>query len=329
MKLRVLALVVALLGGASVLSAQVNEISIDTRATFHQQILEGTYSSAFHGDFLNLHIKGQIAPNLTFRIRQRLNKAPTLADPFGATDHLWIRWQPLTHWAFTAGKQPILLGGYEIDSAPIDVYYYGTYCKHMHLIYGFGVSASYLPAEGQEVIFQFCPSPSYGGVNDAYSLNLYWNGSWAPFWKTTWSVNMVQDQWHRWMNYIVLGNRFFIGPLALDVDFHNRAAFGQKQFFLSDYSIIGKAILTLGKWNLCTKVGYEANSVDNVAPDGRDYDVILAPGTKYFYAGAGVEYFPLGNENLRLHAVWFRDNTLNLDNIDLGITWRFSIYQRK
>lgn len=320
----------ALLAAATLYAQKihVDEISIDTRATFHQQTLDGKYSSSFLGDYLNLHIKGQLTDNLSFRIRQRLNRAPSIENPFNATDFLMLRWQPFTHWAFTAGKQAILLGGYEIDSAPIDVYYYGTYCEHMHQVYAFGLTANYLPAEGQEVILQFCPSPCWGGVADAYSYNLYWNGSFAPFWKTTWSVNFIQDQWYRWMNYIVLGNRFFMGPLALDIDFHNRASFAQKRFFLSDYSIIGKAILTLGKWNLCTKVGYETNATENVDEDGRDYDTILAAGTNYFYAGAGVEYFPLGNDNLRLHAVWFRDNTLNLNHYDMGITWRFTVYKR-
>ena len=52
----------------------VDEIYIDTRATFHQQTQEGVYDSHFQGDFLNLHIKGQLSDNLTLRVRQRLNK---------------------------------------------------------------------------------------------------------------------------------------------------------------------------------------------------------------------------------------------------------------
>ena len=131
------------------------------------------------------------------------------------------------------------------------------------------------------------------------------------------------------MNWIALGNRFYLGPLALDVDFINRASFKQKQFFFSDWSLIGKAIVTLGKWNLCTKVGYERNDAQNVDENGQSFDLILPAGNDYFYYGAGVEFFPLGNENLRLHAVWFRDNHDNIHNFDLGVTWKFMIYKRK
>ena len=69
--------------GCTLLRAQqthVDEVSIDTRATFHQQTTDGVYDSHFQGDHLNLHIKGQLADNLTFRVRQWLNKKRKLFD---------------------------------------------------------------------------------------------------------------------------------------------------------------------------------------------------------------------------------------------------------
>jgi len=76
-------------------------------------------------------------------------------------------------------------------------------------------------------------------------------------------------------------------------------------------------------------VGYERNEAGNVAPDGISYDLVLPAGNDYLYGGAGVEYFPLGDENLRLHAVWFRDNHDNIDHFDIGLTWRFTIYKHE
>lgn len=131
----------------------------------------------------------------------------------------------------------------------------------------------------------------------------------------------------RKMNYLVLGNKFDLGPLVVDLDLIDRASFQQKNW-LSDWSVIVKAILTLGKWNLCTKVGYERNDAANVDIDGISYDLTLPAGNNYFYGGAGVEYFPLGNENLRIHAAYFRDNHDAVNNFDIGITWRFTIYKR-
>ena len=315
----------------SLLHAQethVDEISIDTRATFHQQTQEGVYDSHFQGDFLNLHIKGQLTNALTFRVRQRLNKKIDDKNPFNATDFLWLKWQATPHWSFTAGKQPILIGGYEIDSAPIDVYYYGAFSNRLYQYYAFGATATYSPEPGQDISIEFCPSPISPVTQNAYSYNLYWNGHIGSAWKTTWSYNLVEDELHRKMNWIAFGNRFLIGSLAVDVDFINRAAFGQPRFFLTDWTLIGKAIWTIGKWNLCTKIGYEKNDAANVAPDGISYDLVLPAGNDYLYGGAGVEFFPLGNENLRLHAVYFRDNHDRVNNFDLGITWRFNLLRR-
>lgn len=306
----------------------VDEISIDTRTTFHQQLQDGVYDSHFQGDHLNLHILGHISESLSFRVRQRLNKKIDEKNPFNATDFLWIKWQATPHWSFTAGKHGIMIGGYEIDSPPIDVYYYGAFSNNLYQYYAFGASVTWTPSEGQNLSMQFCPSPISPGTQDAYSYNLYWNGHIGRYWKTIWSYNYVEDELHRKMNWFVLGNKFFMGPLVVDVDLINRAAFGQPRFFFSDYSVIGKAILSLGKWNLCTKVGYERNDAANVAPDGISYDLVLPAGNDYLYGGAGVEFFPLGDEKLRLHAAWFRDNHDNVHNFDIGLTWRFTIYKR-
>lgn len=309
-------------------SARLDEVSIDARASFHQDWTPEEHNTHFQGDFFNLHIKGQLSDQLSFRVRQRMNKKIDDQNPFNATDFLWLRWQPTQKWAFTAGKQAIMVGGFEVDSAPIDVYYYGAFCSRWKQYYAFGATATFIPATGQNISFQFCASPLSLAKQNAYTYNLFWNGHIGSHWLTTWSYNYVEDERKHMMNWIALGNRFLMGPLAVDVDFINRASFGQKQFLFSDWTLIGKAILTLGKWNLCTKVGYERNDAANVDGDGVTYDLILPAGNDYLYGGAGIEFFPLGDENLRLHAVWFRDSHDHIDNFDIGLTWRFSIYKR-
>ena len=319
----------------------VDEVSIDTRATFHQQTTDGVYDSHFQGDYLNLHVIGQLNDKLSFRVRQRLNKKVEDTNPFNATDFLWLKWQPLEKWSFTAGKQPILIGGYEIDQAPIDVYYYGAFSNNLYQYYAFGASASFHPAPGQVISAQFIPSPISPVTQNAYSYNLYWNGHIWPWWKTIYSYNLVEDELHRKMNWFVLGNKFDMGKLVVDVDLIDRVAFGQKNM-LSDWSVIVKAILTLGNWCLCTKVGYERNDAGNIDPNWNSdwdaivpashrgsYDLVLPAGNDYLYGGLGFEYFPLGNENLRIHLAYFWDNHDKVNNYDVGITWRFKIYSRK
>ena len=307
----------------------VDELWIDTRGTFHQEWRDGKYDTHFQGDYLNLHIKGQIAPGLTFRVRQRLNKQIENNNPFSATDFLWLKWQATPHLAFTVGKHPIWVGGYEIDSAPIDVYYYGAFSNNLYQYYAFGATVTWTPAPGQDINFQFCPSPVSPVTQNAYSYNVYWNGHIGKHWQTTWSFNLVNDELKRLSNWIVLGNKFFMGPLVIDIDFINRASFQQPRYLFTDCTLIGKAILTLGKWNLCTKVGYEWNLAENADENGLSYDITLPAGNRYLYGGAGVEFFPLGNDRLRLHIAYFRDNHDNVHNLDMGVTWRFTVYKRK
>ena len=326
-----LAVTAALLACSVRMRAQqthVDEISVDARGTFHQQTKAGDYSSHFQGDYFNIHIAGHLTDNISFRVRQRMNKEIDAQNPFNATDFLWIRWQTRSPLSITLGKQAILLGGYEIDSAPIEVYYYSAFCSHLYQYYAFGASAQYHFCEGQDLYLQFAPSPISSGLQDAYSYNIYWNGHPAPRWQTLWSYNLVEDQYHRKMNYLILGNKFSFGPLVVDIDLMDRASFRQKNL-LSDWSAILKAIWTVGKWNLCTKFGYESNSADNVDENGLSYDLALPAGHNYLYGGCGVEYFPLGNDNLRLHAVFFRDNHDRINNYDVGVTWRFKIYSRE
>ena len=152
-----------------------------------------------------------------------------------------------------------------------------------------------------------------------------WFGHFAPWWSTLWSVNFVEDEFHRTINYIALGNRLVFGGLAIDLEWMNRAGAGQKTFF-SDYTFITKVIWTVGKWNLCAKAGYEENALENVDAMGRAFDLAVAPGTKNIYAGCGVEFFPLPDrDRLCLHAVYFRSSTIGIDNFDIGITWRLDV----
>ena len=326
---KTLILLTLLLGTASLRAQQthIDEVSIDTRATFHQETREGVYGTHFQGDYLNIHFLGHLSDRISFRIRQRLNKQIDSQNLFSATDFLWIKWDATPKWSFTFGKQAILVGGYEFDAAPIDVYYYSAFCSNLHQYYAFGASAHYTPAEGQTFTLQFIPSPISPPVQNAYSYNLHWSGHILPKWQTLWSVNLVVDEFDRPMNYIAFGNRFPLGALVLDLDLMNRASFKQPRFF-SDWTAIVKAIWTVGKWNICTKFGYEQNAADNVDENGLSYDLVLPAGNNYLYGGAGVEYFPLGNDNLRIHVAYFRDNHDTVNNFDIGVTWRFKIYKR-
>ena len=314
---------------AATAQPKITQLYFDMRASFHQELDGRQYNSQFTGDHFNLNVRGSLTDKLDFRIRQRLNKKVfDERNMFNATDFLYLRWQATPRWAFTVGKNALMIGGYEFDAVPIDVYYYSNFCNNLYQGFSFGVNAEYSFAPGQNLVLQFCNSPLSLGFQNLYAVNVEWMGHFTPWWNTLWSVNFVQDEFHRTINYIALGNRLIFGGLAIDIEWMNRASFQQKRFF-SDYTVISKIIWTVGKWNLCAKAGYESNALENADAEGRAYDLAVAPGTKNIYAGCGVEFFPLPNrDRLRLHAVYFRSSSIGVNNFDIGITWRLDVINK-
>ena len=310
----------------------VDQLYIDTRGIFHLQGEDGELGTQFLADHLNLNIRGHINDRIDYRLRQRLNKKVFDENfVFNATDFLYVNWQATDRWSLKVGKDAVLIGGYEYDAVPIDVYFYSQFCNSITQGFTFGASTAYEVADGQLLEFQLCTSPLSYGYQGVYAYNFAWMGRITPIWNTIWTFNMVQDMEGRFINYIALGNHFQWDNFLLDLDFMNRASFRQNadSFFMTDYTLILKTIWSVGKWNLCFKGGYETNSPSNVDSSGRPYDAVIAPGTEYIYAGAGLEYFPLGRDNIRLHAVYYRDKSLRRDNFDLGITWRIDIIGRQ
>lgn len=304
----------------------VDRLYFDMRGSFFQEYGDGEYSSQMIGEYLNFNLMGHITPTIDYRIRQRLNKKVfDERNMFNATDFMYVNWQATQKFSLMAGKQAVLIGGYEYDATPIDVYYYSQFCNNLYQGFTFGVSAAVKLAENQRLEFQFCNSPLSLGFQNVYAYNMAWRGRITPWWNTLWSVNFVEDMDKKMVNYIALGNHFQFGGLLFDIDVMNRSGFGQRRFFMSDFSVISKIIWSVGKWNLCAKAGYEKNDADNLDPDGRAYDLVVAPGTEYLYAGCGVEWFPLGSDNFRIHAVYYWDNAEKHNNFLVGITWRIDV----
>ena len=307
--------------------AEVDTLYFDARAAYNEAVKGGKYTGRFLGDHLNLNIYGTMTDKVGFRIRHRLNVAPTAVDPLRATDWAALIWRPSDKWTITSGKQAILVGGYEYDSMPIDVYFYSNFCNNLPQGYAVGVTTDYKIADGQSVTFQVINSPLSYGFSDTFAYNLAWQGHITPWWHTIWTLNAVEDNYRRFIGYAALGNHLVLGNVAIDLDLIDRANLRQDNIF-SDYTFITKVIWSVGKWNYCGKIGFERNDAANVDANGIAYDTVMAPGYDYLYGGCGIEYFPYGDNKLRLHAIWFRDSDNHDNNFQVGVTWRFDLIKR-
>ena len=76
-------------------------------------------------------------------------------------------------------------------------------------------------------------------------------------------------------------------------------------------------------WGIFSNFGRTPLVIDGVA-----FDYNYPAGLEYIYAGGGLEYFPLGNRNLRVHFFLMTDNLQKALCTQAGLTWRFHIIDK-
>ena len=319
---------------STLLSAQEEELlslCFEARIDYMQEYIRDTKindNSGFHGKYLNISMNGTLADGLSYSFRHRLNKLMTNSSFFDATDWITLTYQ-YNNWSFSGGKQVVAIGGYEYDAAPVDLYFCSEYWNNI-ACYQMGVSSAYTTSDGKDqILLQFCESPFRRNAlnvdnNEMFAYNLMWYGR-HGFFSNMYSVNFIEYLPGKFINYIVLGNRFSFGRFALELDIMNRAT-DIDSFLVNDYSVIGKLSWSPSeRINVFAKVSYDRNkSVTG--------DFCVAPGTEIVRAGAGVEYYPVkNNKNFRLHLnCCYTDGDSSLTGVlmpgqtivDAGLTWK-------
>ena len=300
------------------------------------------HNYGFRGDYFNFLLGGEIGDHISYFLRQRIIPIKGYTEFFDNTDFLYIQYKFNNQWSIRMGKDALYVGGFEYDAPPIDVYYYTHYwgqfaCFHV------GASAAYTDKSGKnKIAFQVANSPyvKYGSnswKSGLLSYNLYWAGNFGPF-HTLYSVNMMEYQRGKFINYIALGNQLKFNKWSIYVDWINRAA-GFNNFF-KDFSLVSRLDWHVSpSVNLFAKGGYEQNSAGYYYTVGDDTHVnvdMLMPNdrTHYFY-GLGMEYRPRIYPDLRVHA-YVANSTMTLPSdlaadytwkdmtltANVGVTWR-------
>ena len=251
------------------------------------------------------------------------------------------------------GKQAIFVGGFEYDAPPIDVYYYTHYWGHFPCFL-LGASAFYTDKSGKNKIgINIANSPYVKYLDNNWksgllSYNLYWSGKFGPF-HALYSVNFLEYQRGKFINFIVLGNKLSFDKWSIYVDWVNRAA-GFKRFF-RDFSLVSRLDWHVSpSVNLFAKGGYDQNSAgyyynpydtgvypDYNYSDGFDVDMLMPNNRAHYFYGLGMEFRPRIYPDLRIHA-WVANSVMTLplgymadqgwDNMTLtaniGFTWRLA-----
>lgn len=283
----------------------------------------------FKGKYLNIRMDGELGQGFSYSYRQRLNKAHKDQSYFDATDWLTLTYTT-GNWSFSGGKQVVGIGGYEYDTAPIDIYYYSEYCSQI-ACYQMGVSAAYTTDSGSDkFMVQYSQSPFRANASDMYAYNFMWCGSHGWF-NTLYSANMIEYMPGKFISYIVLGNKFNVGDFSLELDIMNRAT-DSHTFFGKDMSIMSKL-----SWSPSEQFTFFGKATYDVNKSGSEADYCVVSDTKITRVGAGWEYFPMkGSKDVRLHLNFHYTFGSNGNSagalidkqsiVDVGGTWRVNIF---
>lgn len=308
-------------------------LRMEARGDFQYENIAGHTvdgSTGFRGKQFNLRLNGNITDAWSYTYRQRMGKPNADASYFDAVDHLNLTYTTGA-WSFTGGKQTVAVGGYEYDRAPIDFYFGSEYWYNM-ACYQWGVNAKYsFGTAGNDALTLQVVQSSFRDVNpNMYAYSLLWSASYGWL-DILHSVNMMEYQPGKFVNFIALGHQLNMGDFALQLDWMNRAT--MNDFGFDDFSVMADLSWHASeKLNVFGKVTYDVNK-DNFA----DYCVL--PNTEVTRVGAGVEYFPIkGSRDLRFHGgysyAWGKNGNPagtvgnNHSFLLLGVTWKMDILKR-
>ena len=318
-------------------------ISIDSRFGYDRVVSGGP--AGFGGDGVYLNIDGKISKNFSYSLCQRFFSSHGEDDSaFDNTDWLTLSYE-VGDFSFTAGKDVVMVGSYEYDAYDIDSYFdmnsmfYNTFgC------YQWGVKAAWAPSDEGSIALQITNSPFslYPREDNLYAYNLAWSESWN-WYSSIWSVNMFEYEPGKYVKCIALGNMFYIGNFSLGLDCitldTNLKDKADDQFtinFMPSYEFGNK-------FRLFGKLGWESVGEDlpydftgeylsaedmALANEENIYTLpaFLVAGQDYWFYGAGLEYFPIkDNDSVRLHAVWASNNFTKRHSINVGLTWKFDL----
>lgn len=363
MKLKIYLLLLTFYGmGLYAQESQHVNLSVEARADYQRESIDGVKvndKTGFKGNIFNLIINGNLSPKFSFKYRQRLNGINKEYTFFDATDWLFLTYHANENWTLSGGKWAVLCGPWEFDPAPIDCFQLFEFCYNFPC-YEWGLWLGYQTTNKNDQFFlQMVESPfrkvykrNSGASSEMYAYNLIWYGSHGIL-HTDWSVNLMEYAPGKFINYLSFGNRFDVADnLQIGVDYMNRATKGQT-FLFKDCSMTARVDYQPSpQVNLWAKASYDVNhagvdtnpEVSTVLAEPNQKtaeqpkpraDLVLYEGTEITRVGAGLEYYPLKNKNVRLHANYsycFGKNTNptgylqdKLSILDLGVTWRVNV----
>ena len=301
----------------SVVSAQevdknIPDVSLGMRAGYIQDFAEN--AGRFCGDGIYLNVDGKINDSFSYSWNQTIaSRYVGLVTGFDGTNWLTLTYE-VGDFAFSAGKDGLLVGSFEYDTADIDSYYeMNSMFYNMIDCWQWGASAAYMPSDAHEIILQAANSPFSYETASLFAYSAAWRGYWDCY-ESYWTANMWQYDRGRYMKALNFGNLFYVGNFTIDLEYMTRAH-ALKGLFTKDFTTL---IVPSYEWSWGR--AFAKFCFEHVAED-LPYELAYEAGNYMLY-GAGLEVYPLKeNKSVRAHAIWAADN-LGLNTFNIGLTWK-------
>lgn len=291
--------------------------------------------TGFMGKYIALKAEGTITKGLSYVWRQRFSRTPKDNTFWDQTDLLNVSYKT-GKLDLGAGKQVVMIGGYEYDRAPINLMCPNLFVSDV-ACYQFGVSAGYQVSAHDHVAFQVSQSMfATSADRNLYAYNLMWNSgrdlSDLFRLETIWSVNEIEYERGKYCNYVALGNKLVVdNRFTILLDLMARTYPKNRAFKNNTFMIEGSWDIT-PKWKVTAKASYDCNLGVN-----RTSNAIITRGSQLAIGGVVGEWYPIQNKRhlLRLHAAAFYSKGKNLNPDDLmhkntfygsvGLTWHMNL----
>lgn len=314
------------------------EARLDLQLVDHKKRIDES-QTGFIGKYIALKAHGHLTEGLTYTWRQRFSRTPKDQTFWDQTDILDLNYK-FGRFDVGAGKQVVLIGGYEYNRAPINLMCPNLFVENV-ACYQFGVSGGFQVSPNDHLAIQVAQSLfATAQYRNLYCYNLMWQGShkltdWLRY-ESIWSVNEVEYIKGKFCNYVALGNKFVINDkVTLIADLMTRT-YPDNNLFKNN-TFMGEASWDINpKWKVTGKISYDCNRGINMTNRTE-----VARGSQLAIGGVVGEWFPIrnGKHLLKVHAAVFASHGSNYNSADimqretlygsLGVTWHMNFFNFK
>lgn len=308
-------------------------LSVIPRLDLAPEFNDGSGEFTLGNSSLYTLFEGNISENLSFSVMNHWASFWGF-DPFGqetkdlynktfwhSDTNNWLDWAYLTFetgdWAFTLGKDCLLVGGIEFDDYDFEIHPAGaTTLWNVLPSYQWGGKVGYSFGD-QTVSLQVASSPfgEHPFSSGLYTFGLGWNGSAGDFeWINGFSLFQTGIDGEKTHPMISLGGRWTPSEsLEVRLDLSNRVG---DYFFLLSPGIMAHPAVTWSvseQFDLVGSFVFEANT----RFDDTTYNYVPA---------AALHWYPLGeNRDLRVHASAGYNSLFETTTLCLGVLYNLNI----